>query len=197
MFQVGLTGGIGVGKTTVARIFNILGVPIFNADEVAKKIMLEDEVLKQNIILEFGNESYSNNQLNTKHIASIVFNDNYKLEKLNALVHPATINYYNNWVQLQNTTYVIKEAALLFEAGAATNINFVIGIFAPKNLRYKRVIQRDNITKEQVDARMKNQIDDAIKIKLCDAVINNDEQSLLINQVIKLHYHLLELSAQK
>ena len=197
MFQVGLTGGIGVGKTTVARIFNILGVPIFNADEVAKKIMLEDEVLKQNIILEFGNESYSNNQLNTKHIASIVFNDNYKLEKLNALVHPATINYYNNWVQLQNTTYVIKEAALLFEAGAATNINFVIGVFAPKNLRYKRVIQRDNITKEQVDARMKNQIDDAIKIKLCDAVINNDEQSLLINQVIKLHYHLLELAAQK
>ena len=197
MFQVGLTGGIGVGKTTVARIFNILGVPIFNADEVAKKIMLEDEVLKQNIILEFGNESYSNNQLNTKHIASIVFNDNYKLEKLNALVHPATINYYNNWVQLQNTTYVIKEAALLFEAGAATNINFVIGVFAPKNLRYKRVIQRDNITKEQVDARMKNQVDDAIKIKLCDAIINNDEQSLLINQVIKLHYHLLELAAQK
>ena len=197
MFQVGLTGGIGVGKTTVATIFNILGVPIFNADEVAKKIMLEDEVLKQNIILEFGNESYSNNQLNTKHIASIVFNDNYKLDKLNALVHPATINYYNNWVQLQNTTYVIKEAALLFEAGATTNINFVIGVFAPKNLRYKRVIQRDNITKEQVDARMKNQIDDAIKIKLCDAIINNDEQSLLINQVIKLHYHLLELAAQK
>lgn len=197
MFQVGLTGGIGVGKTTVARIFNILGVPIFNADEVAKKIMLEDEVLKQNIILEFGDESYSNNQLNTKHIASIVFNDNYKLEKLNALVHPATINYYNNWVQLQNTTYVIKEAALLFEAGAATNIDFIIGVFAPKNLRYKRVIQRDNITKEQVDARMKNQVDDAIKIKLCDAIINNDEQSLLINQVIKLHYHLLELAAQK
>ncbi len=196
MLQIGLTGGIGVGKTTVARIFNVLGIPVFNADDEAKKLMNEDEGLRQSIISLFGNESYIDNTLNRKYIASIVFNDTYKLDQLNAIVHPATIKHYNNWVLQQKSKYVIKEAALMFEAGSATNLNFVIGVFAPKHIRYKRVMQRDNITKEQVDARMQNQIDDTIKLKLCDAVIVNDEQQLIIKQVLELHDRFWEMSNQ-
>jgi dephospho-CoA kinase len=191
MLQIGLTGGIGVGKTTVSKILNVLEIPVFNADDEAKKIMRTDEMVQKNIIAAFGKESYQNNKLNTQYIANIVFNNSYQLEILNSIVHPATINYYNNWVLQQTAAYVVKEAALMFEAGSTTNINFIIGVFAPKNVRYKRVMQRDNITKEQVDARMQHQIDDEIKLKLCDAVIINDEQHLLINQVIKIHNQIM------
>jgi dephospho-CoA kinase len=191
MLQIGLTGGIGVGKTTVSKILNVLEIPVFNADDEAKKIMRTDEMVQKNIIAAFGKESYQNNKLNTQYIANIVFNNSYQLEILNSIVHPATINYYNNWVLQQTAAYVVKEAALMFEAGSTTNINFIIGVFAPKNVRYKRVMRRDNITKEQVDARMQHQIDDEIKLKLCDAVIINDEQHLLINQVIKIHNQIM------
>lgn len=194
MLQVGLTGGIGAGKTTVAKIFEVLGVPVFNADVEAKKIMNTDEQLKQDIISHFGVESYVDNLLNRKYIADIVFNNAFKLEQLNVIVHPATIKHYNNWVQQQKSSYVIKEAALMFEAGSATNLKYVIGVFAPKHIRYKRVMQRDNTTKEQVEARMKNQIDDNIKMKLCDTIIINDEQQLITTQVLQLHEHFLAVS---
>lgn len=193
MLQVGLTGGIGAGKTTVAKIFTVLGVPVFNADDEAKKLMNSNEQLKMNIISVFGNESYTDNILNRQYIADIVFNNTYKLEQLNSIVHPATMKHYNNWVLQQKSSYVIKEAALMFEAGSATNLQFVIGVFAPKHIRYKRVMQRDNTTKEQVDARMKNQIDENIKMKLCNAVIINDEQQLITTQVLQLHQHFLKI----
>jgi dephospho-CoA kinase len=194
MLQIGLTGGIGVGKTTVAKIFNVLGIPVFNADDEAKKLINSSTDLQQQIIATFGAASYIGNTLNRKYIADIVFNDSYKLELLNAIVHPATIQHYYNWVLQQKSPYVIKEAALMFEAGSATNLKYVIGVVAPKHLRYKRVMQRDNITKEQVDARMKNQIDDQIKTKLCDAVIVNDGQQLVITQVLQLHQQFISFS---
>ena len=186
MLKIGLTGGVGSGKTTVSKIFASLGVPIFYADDIAKKIMSEDTILKQEIINLFGENAYTET-LNRKHIADIVFKDAFKLEQLNALVHPLTIAAANKWMQQQNKPYVIKEAALMFEAGASTNLDYVIGVYAPQLLRINRVMKRDKLTKAQVLERINNQIDETIKMKLCDFVIINDEQQAVLPQVINLH----------
>ncbi len=190
MLKVGLTGGVGSGKTTVSKIFASLGVPVFYADDIAKKIMNEDTILKQEIINLFGKEAYTES-LNRKHIADIVFNDAFKLEQLNALIHPRTIAAANKWMQQQTKPYVIKEAALMFEAGASTNLDYVIGVYAPQILRINRVMKRDKFTKEQVLERINNQIDENLKMKLCDFVIVNDEQQAVLPQVINLHKKFL------
>lgn len=191
--KIGLTGGIGSGKTTVARIFTVLGIPVFDADAAAKTIMNEDEGLKQKIIALFGKESYQNGVLQRKYLANIVFNDALKLEQLNALVHPATIAWANSWALQQTTPYSIKEAALFFESGSAMGIDYIIGVYTPEHLRIHRVMQRDQVTREEVLARMHKQIDENMKMKLCDFVIVNDEQQLLIPQVLHLHQHFLSL----
>ena len=190
MLKIGLTGGVGSGKTTVSKIFASLGVPVFYADDIAKKIMNEDTILKQEIINLFGEEAYAES-LNRKHIADIVFNDAFKLEQLNALIHPRTIEAANKWMQQQTKPYVIKEAALMFEAGASTNLDYIIGVYAPQYLRINRVMKRDMFTKEQVLERINNQIDETIKMKLCDFVIVNDEQQAVLPQVINLHKQFL------
>ncbi len=194
MLRVGLTGGIGSGKTTVANIFHILGIPIFDADSIAKKIMENDEELIQFITTEFGEAAYTNKQLNRKYIAEIIFKDEFKLEKLNSKVHPKTIAAAEQWMKEQNTPYTIKEAALMFETAASAGVDLIIGVFAPKHIRIKRVMDRDGNNKEDVIARMGKQIDDAIKMKLCDFVIVNDEQQLVVPQVIQLHEKLMQLS---
>ncbi len=196
MLRIGLTGGIGSGKSTVAEIFKILGIPVFDADAEAKKIMNEDAELKAKIIEEFGKESYKDGELNRKYIASKVFNDPYQLEVLNAFVHPATIAAAERWFNKQNTTYVIKEAALFFEAGTTENIDYIIGVHAPEHLRINRVMKRDNTTRQDVLTRISRQIDEDIKMRLCDFIIVNDEQELLIPQVITLHKKLTLLSKQ-
>jgi len=190
MLKIGLTGGVGSGKTTVSKIFASLGVPVFYADDIAKKIMNEDTILKQEIINLFGEEAYTES-LNRKHIADIVFNDAFKLEQLNALIHPRTIEAANKWMQQQTKPYVIKEAALMFEAGASTNLDYIIGVYAPQYLRINRVMKRDMFTKDQVLERINNQIDETIKMKLCDFVIVNDEQQAVLPQVINLHKKFL------
>jgi dephospho-CoA kinase len=190
MLKIGLTGGLGSGKTTISKVFASLGVPVLYADDVAKKIMNEDLVLKQEIINLFGKEAYTET-LNRKHIADIVFKDAFKLQQLNALVHPRTIAAADEWMQRQTTPYIIKEAALMFEAGAATNLDYVIGVYAPQSLRVNRVMKRDKFTRAQVLERMNNQIDETIKMKLCDFVIINDEQQPVLPQVITLHKKFL------
>ena len=190
MLKIGLTGGVGSGKTTVSKIFASLGVPVFYADDIAKKLMNEDTILKQEIINLFGEEAYTET-LNRKYIADIVFNDAFKLEQLNALIHPRTIEAANKWMQEQTKPYVIKEAALMFEAGASTNLDYIIGVYAPQHLRINRVMKRDKFTKEQVLERINNQIDENIKVKLCDFVIVNDEQQAVLPQVINLHKKFL------
>jgi dephospho-CoA kinase len=191
MLKIGLTGGMGSGKTTVSKIFSVLGVPVFYADDVAKIIMNEDADLKQSIINAFGVDAYSNNTLNRKYIADIVFNDKFKLDRLNALVHPVTLAAADKWFSRQTSPYVIKEAALMFEAGAAAHLDYVIGVHAPQQLRLQRVMQRDNSIREQVLARMNSQIDETIKMKLCDFVIVNDEKEAVLPQVLLLHEKLL------
>lgn len=194
MLKVGLTGGIGSGKTTVANVFKTLGIPVFNADDAAKQIMEEDAELVASIKKEFGNEAYENEKLNRKYIANIVFKDTHKLEFLNALVHPVAIAKGLQWAAQQQSLYIIKEAALMFEAGSAFNLDYVIGVFAPQNIRIQRVMQRDNITAQEVLARMNNQIDDVIKLKLCDFTLVNDGEQMLLPQIIHIHNQLLSLS---
>ena len=193
MLKIGLTGGIGSGKSTVALIFQVLGIPVFDADKEAKFLMENDESLIQSIKGILGNESYNGKSLNRTYIANIVFNDPYKLSLLNAVVHPATIHSAKEWMKAQNTPYVVKEAALMFEAGSADNLDYVIGVTAPQHLRIQRVIERDKVTREQVLSRMDRQLDDSIKMKLCDFVLINDEQQLLIPQVVKVHKQLEKL----
>ena len=194
MLKIGLTGGIGSGKTTVSKIFSVLGIPVFYADDVAKTVMNEDAGLKQNLIQLFGDETYINNTLNRKHIAGIVFNDKYKLEQLNALVHPVTIAAADKWMNQQTSPYVIKEAALMFESSAAANLDYIIGVYAPQHLRLQRVMHRDGSKREDVLARMNNQVDETIKMKLCDFVIVNDEQQTVLPQVLALNKKLLDLA---
>jgi dephospho-CoA kinase len=191
MLKIGLTGGIGSGKSSVAGIFNVLGVPVFDADTQAKIIMENDEQLASSIKNVFGDESYFEKKLNRPFLANLVFNDPYKLEQLNALVHPAAITAANKWMQQQKAPYIIKEAALLFEAGTAANLDYIIGVYAPKHLRIKRAMERDNASREQVLVRMSRQINEEIKMKLCDFVLVNDEQQLLIPQVLRLHEKFL------
>ena len=196
VLRVGLTGGIGSGKSTVANIFSVLGIPVFNADLAARNIMETDETLIAAIKAEFGEEAYNGHQLNRKLIANIVFNDPFRLEKLNALTHPVTIAAAHQWSLQQNTPYTIKEAALMFESAAASGVDYIIGVTAPVNLRLKRVIARDGLSREEVLARMGRQIEDSLKMKLCDFVLVNDEQQLLITQVLAVHEHLLQLASK-
>ncbi|HEY0680246.1 MAG TPA: dephospho-CoA kinase [Chitinophagaceae bacterium] len=195
MLRIGITGGIGSGKSTVAHVFEVLGIPVYYADREAKRMMNEDAELKEQIIREFGNESYQNGILNRQHLATIVFANKEKLEILNSLVHPATIRHGREWMERQKSPYALKEAALIFESGTQEYLDYVIGVSAPLNLRIHRTIQRDRITKEEVEKRMQNQIEEDIKMRLCDFIIKNDEQQLVIIQVLALDKKLRELAA--
>lgn len=196
MLKIGLTGGIGSGKTTVAKIFETLGIPVFDADKAAKELMNNNEELKNKLIDEFGDLVYKNNLVDNKYLASIIFNDSCKLATLNSLVHPITIKAGVEWVATQNAPYVIKEAALLFEAGNTVGLDFVIGVFAPKYLRIKRLLNRDKTTINAIEARMNNQINDNLKMKLCDYVIINNEGKLVLPQIIELHNKLVFIAQQ-
>jgi dephospho-CoA kinase len=183
---IGLTGGIGSGKSVVAKIFTTLGIPVFNADEAAKHIMQTSPEMKAKLIEQFGSSIYDASGLQKEKLAAIVFNDPYQLQLLNAIVHPVTIQAAKDWAANQTSPYVIKEAALIFESAAADGLFKVIGVTAPLSLRIQRVMQRDGVSKEQVEARMQHQISDTIKMRLCDYVIENNNQQMLIPQVLEL-----------
>ncbi len=198
MLKIGLTGGIGSGKTTVAKVLEVLGIPVYYADEAAKELMNKNELLQQQLIFHFGNDTYlPNGTLNRKHLSSIVFANKEKLELLNSLVHPVTIADAQQWFSKQTAPYVVKEAALLFESGSAEGLDYVIGVTAPATLRIKRVMDRDHVTAEEVKRRMANQLDDGIKMKLCDFVLQNNEQQLLLPQVVQLHEELISRSKEE
>lgn len=183
---IGLTGGIGSGKSVVAKVFATMGVPVFNADEEAKRIMQTSTALKEKLIQQFGSSIYNEFGLQKEKLATIVFNDPFQLQLLNAIVHPVTIQAAKDWAAKQQSPYVIKEAALIFESGSAEGLFKVIGVTAPLSLRLHRVMQRDGISKDQVEARMRNQIADTIKMRLCDYVIHNNNQQMVIPQVLAI-----------
>ena len=166
MFRIGITGGIGSGKSTVAKVFEVLGIPVYYADDAAKRIMNEDEDLKTAIIKNFGEGTYTNAVINRSFLAAQVFNNHEKLELLNSIVHPATIKDGEEWMKKQTTPYALKEAALIFESGVQQYLDKVIGVFAPPTMRIHRAMKRDNISKEEVVSRMDKQMDETIKIKM-------------------------------
>lgn len=190
--KVGLTGGIGSGKSIVARMFEALGIPVYYADQETKNLYLHDHDLKKSLIKNFGPETYNDDIFNAPYLRQIVFSDPEKLELLNSLVHPATIKDAAIWFSNQTTPYVIKEAALIFESGSQRDLDVVIGVTAPVELRISRVMKRDNLTREEVLSRIQLQIEERIKLKLCDYLIINDECKPLLPQVLALHEKLLE-----
>jgi dephospho-CoA kinase len=194
LLRVGLTGGIGSGKSTIAVIFETLGIPVSYADPEAKRLMNEDAGLREAIIRNFGAGAYTDGKLNRKYLAEIVFTDPEKLSLLNSLVHPVTIREGDRRMQElgDRFPYAIREAALIFETRTVGHLDFVIGVSAPEELRIRRTMLRDHVTREEVLRRMRNQIDDDIKMHLCDAVIVNDGRSAVIPQVLAIHRQLLD-----
>ncbi len=187
MLKIGLTGGIGAGKTTVAQIFEVLGIPVYHADHAAKHLMESHPDLVKKIKAAFSEQAYANGRLDSAFLSTIVFNNKQKLELLNSIVHPFTIRDGKEWMAKQSGPYAIKEAALIFESGSQGDFDKIIGVFAPPTLRIHRTIKRDHVEREKVMVRMENQMDESIKMKLCDHILINDEQQLLIPQVMALH----------
>ncbi|MFZ9661767.1 MAG: dephospho-CoA kinase [Chitinophagaceae bacterium] len=190
--KVGLTGGIGSGKSIVSRIFNMLGIPVYNADESAKRLMQTDPYLIQSIKELFGEEAYLEGKLQRSYISKIVFENPDKLSALNAVVHPATIADAEKWFQNQETTYAIKEAALIFESDAHKQLDFIIGVFAPLELRISRTMQRDHATRDSVLKRIENQLNADVYRDKCQFTIDNDEQQLIIPQILIIHQKLIQ-----
>lgn len=192
MLKIGITGGIGSGKTIVARVFETLGIPVFNADDAAKKIMHQDLEVIQALTQFFGKDIYDNGRLNRPLLSSIVFKDPEKLAYLNSVVHPKVIDYGNEWHLMQNAPYTLKEAALFFESGSYTSMDFIIGVTAPKEIRLARSMKRDGATQEQIEDRMSKQMDDDEKMNRCKFVIINDNKRSIIQQVNLIHQQILQ-----
>jgi len=192
---VGITGGIGSGKSTVCKIFEVLGVPIYYADDRGKQLLLEDKTLVIKVKSEFGNESYTaDGQLNRSYLADIVFSNPTELEKLNGLVHPAVAKDFALWVQSKGEhPYVLKEAALLYETTSYKSMDDTICVYASKKTMIKRVLLRDlQRTSKQVEQIISQQTSDGVRKKLSTYAIQNDSDSLLIPQVLKVHKAILQ-----
>lgn len=192
MFRVGLTGGIGSGKTLVCSIFEKLGVPVYNADTEARVLMNTDAGLKYGIVKMFGDQAYSKDGLDRVFLAGSVFGDHEKLSGLNGLVHPAVRKDFNRWAALQTgSPYVVEETAILFESGADTEMDLAVLVYAPEELRIRRVMERDQTDREDVLKRMGHQMREEEKMKMAGNIINNDGTQMLLPQVIELHNKIL------
>jgi len=197
MLKIGITGGIGSGKTTVCRLFELLGVSVYYADVRAKILMQTDSELIEGIKTVFGREVYTGQTLNRSLLGSIVFNNAERLQQLNALVHPAVFRDFDRWSLEQTGLYVLKEAAILFESGSSKDCAYTILVKSPVDLRTSRVMLRDSISKEDVIKRMDKQMSDEEKEKLASFVILNDEKQLVIPQVLALHDRITDLASNK
>lgn len=198
MIKVGLTGGIGSGKTTVANMFRILGVDVYSADSEAKVLMEKDTGLKTKIISLLGEESYLNQRLNSAYIASRVFSNPCMLEKLNLLVHPVVRADFGDWIGVRkSSSYIIQESAILFESGFSSFFNYTILVTADLETRIDRVMNRDNNERKAIIARMDQQMSDEEKLNLADYQLNNSGLKLLIPQVLELHNKFVSLQRKK
>ena len=194
MFKVGLTGGIGSGKSYVAKKFAALGIPVYYADTEAKRLMIQDKILKSEIKVLLGQAAYyRNGRLNKPYVARKIFNDQKLLAGINNLVHPAVKRDFMSWADSQVSKYVIEESAILFENGLDKSFDTIILVTAEKDLRIRRVIKRDKVTKEQVIARMNQQLTDEKKLPLAKFVVVNNEDSDIISQISSIHKEILSL----
>jgi len=192
MVVVGLTGGIGSGKTTILKCFQSIGVPVYIADEEAKALMNRSKVIRRKLIDLFGSDAYKDGTLNRPYLASQIFNDRSVLSKMNAIVHPKVAAHFKRWLKKQNADYVIKEAAIIFENNLENQYNYIITVVADEALRIQRVIKRDNSSEEKVKSIIKNQLSDAEKIKKSDFVILNNNLEDAKKQVFKIHKEILK-----
>jgi dephospho-CoA kinase len=189
--KLGVTGGIGSGKTSVCRVFGVLGIPVFSADPEAQIIMNHDESIMSGINNIAGKNLYSEGRLNREELASLIFNDPEMLGRVNSLVHPIVFQHFKSWAENQTTPYVIMEAAILFESGASNLVDRVATVIAPVEERISRVIRRNKLSRQQVEERIRNQMDDDLRIKMSDYIINNSENEMIIPAIIGIHEDIL------
>lgn len=191
--KIGITGGIGTGKSFVSKVFKTMGIPFYDADLEAKLIMVKDPLVRQALIAAFGAETYfEDGSLNRNHLSRQVFNNTERLEVLNNIVHPAVIQAGVEWSNKQIGPYSLKEAALLFESGSYHNLDYTILVTAPVELRIQRVMNRDNVTRDDVLIRIQKQMPEEEKLKYADFIIHNDESKPLLPQITKIHETLLK-----
>jgi len=188
---IGLTGGIGSGKSTVLELFKILGVKTYSADESAKKLVNTDPYLINLIKSSFGENIYDKGQLNSKKLSDIVFEDKEKLKLLNSIIHPAVAKDFKLFLNSNNEDYIVKEAAIIFETKSENNYDKIILIQSPLEIRIERVINRDNISREEVMKRINNQLDENLIIDKCDYVISNENKEDLEDKVLSIHHDLI------
>ena len=184
---LGLTGGIGSGKTAVSKMFNALDVPVYNADQAAKKLMQSSKDLKHKIKQLLGKDAYKQNQLNKAFISEKIFNNKALLTQINALVHPEVALDFNSWLSMQNSVYVVKEVAILFETAAEDQFDYILTVTAPESLRIQRIIERDHTPLAKIKAVMSNQLQDSEKTAKSDFVILNIDLDSTKKQVYDIH----------
>lgn len=194
--RVGVTGGIGSGKSSVCRVFNTLGIPVFDSDYEARIITENNPIVKSRLSELTGRELFSSGTLDRQLLASLIFNDKKLLEKVNSLIHPMVFDYFHEWVLKQQSPYVILEAAILFESGADKMVDKTVSVIAPEQERIERVMSRNNLTIEEVTERMRNQLPQKELIARSDYLIMNSEEDMILPSVLKLHSELLELTRE-
>lgn len=193
MRKVGITGGIGSGKTFIANIFAKIGIPVYSADYHAKRLMNEHEDVKNEMIKNFGKDIYHHTGLNKELLARIIFNNQSALKSVNDIVHPYVKKDFENWCgRFKNVTYVLQEAAILIESGAYKKLDFIITVSAPEKLRIQRVMERDHVSERHVKDRIRNQIDEKERNEKADFIIYNDGKNLLLPQIISIHTNILK-----
>ncbi len=192
MKTVGLTGGIGAGKSWVAEIFKTLGIPVYDSDTRAKELYSESKELKEQMIAHFGSRVYEGDFINRKYLSQIVFNNPSELKVLNSFVHPLLQKDFEYWINRQNAPYVIREAAILIESGSHKNCDEIIHVTAPMNIRISRVIKRDSVSAAAVESRISNQLSDFERNKIATFSVNNNGEDSVIEQVLSIHQNLLQ-----
>jgi dephospho-CoA kinase len=189
--KLGVTGGIGSGKSTVCKVFNTLGISVYSSDPEAQKIMNSDSEIIKKINSIAGRNLYSTGVLDRQELAALIFNNKSLLEKVNSVVHPAVAAHFKQWTMEQASPYIIMESAILFESGASRHVDRIATVVAPEEERISRVIERNRLTREQVIERIRNQMNDEERIKLSDYVISNSENDMIIPSVLKIHEDIL------
>ncbi|MFO7620902.1 MAG: dephospho-CoA kinase [Bacteroidales bacterium] len=193
VFKLGITGGIGSGKTSVCRVFEVLGIPVFLADLEARKIMDTDTEITRQINSVAGTDLYPGGNLDRQRLASLIFNDKLLLEKINSIIHPVVFANFAGWAANQQAPYVIMEAAILFESGGYKLVDRVATVIAPLEERIERIVQRNRLTHDQIMERVRNQMDDDSKIRLSAYVIRNSENDMIIPAILEIHQDIMNL----
>jgi len=193
ILKLGVTGGIGSGKTTVCKMFEVLGIPVFSADDEAKKIQDVNPEIREQINILAGRDLYSAGYLDRSELAKIVFSDKVLLKKINSIIHPVVFSLFKEWVSMQDAPYSVMEAAILFESGAFRMMDRIATVVTPVEERIERLLKGNRMTREQITSRMNNQIDDDSRIRQADFVIYNSENDMIIPAILRIHQEMLNI----